>query len=222
MAIDTTTAASSARGSAAVQTAANRLSSDYQSFLKLLTAQLANQDPLEPMDSSTFVTQLAQLSQVEQAITMNSNLDLITTQLANAGLQGDMQFIGRTVTVPSTKLVLTSGSADFGLVLGATAKAVTAEVLADDGTVIRRFEDLPTAAGAMHRVDWDGLDGVGLPVPDGTFQVKLTALDADGNAIGATTYTSAKVQRLSLDGWISTLHLSTGETAYSGQVVAVE
>ena len=206
----------------ASQAAAARLSDDYQSFLKLLTAQLANQDPLEPMDSSTFVTQLAQLSQVEQAISTNASLELIANQLANAGLQGDMQYIGRTVTVPGTKVTLENGAGSFGFLLGATARSVKAEILAADGTVIRRFADLPTEPGNMHEVDWDGLDNVGLPVPDGIYTIRLTALDAEGEAVTATAHTATRVERLTLDGWTSTLHLANGETAFPGQVIGVE
>lgn len=221
MAIDAISS-TAGQGSSAAQGAATRLSADYQSFLKLLTAQLANQDPLEPMDSSTFVTQLAQLSQVEQAITSNANLERITNQLANAGLQGDMQFIGRAVTVPGAALVLEGGSARFGYAVSTDAKTVTAEVLGEDGTVIRRFEDLPTSAGKVHDVDWDGLDSYGLPVPDGTFTVKLTALDTEPEAIAGTTFATSQVERLTFDGWISTLHLANGEEVYAAQVVAVE
>lgn len=220
MAIDAVSGASSTQTS--TQNATSRLSADYQSFLKLLTAQLSNQDPLAPMDSSTFVTQLAQLSQVEQAITTNNNLETISSQLANSALLYDMQLIGRTVTVPGNTVALENGAGGFDYQLSTSAQSMKAEILADDGKVIRQFESLPTGAAEMHHVTWDGLDRLGLPVPDGTFTVKLTALDSAGNTIGVTGYSTATVQRLSLETGLSTLHLDNGKTAYSAQVVAVE
>jgi flagellar basal-body rod modification protein FlgD len=68
---------------------------DYNAFLKLLIAQLKNQDPSQPMDSTAFVAQLATFSQVEQSITANSKLDSL---LAASGLSIANAVIGRTIT----------------------------------------------------------------------------------------------------------------------------
>jgi flagellar basal-body rod modification protein FlgD len=68
---------------------------DYNSFLKLLIAQLQNQDPSQPMDSTAFVAQLASFSQVEQSINANSKLDSLLTA---SGLSIADSVIGRTVT----------------------------------------------------------------------------------------------------------------------------
>lgn len=68
---------------------------DYNSFLKLLIAQLKNQDPSQPMNSTAFVAQLAQFSQVEQSVNANSKLDLLLTA---SGLSIADSVIGRTVT----------------------------------------------------------------------------------------------------------------------------
>ena len=119
--------------------AANKLNSDYKTFLTLLTAQLTNQDPLEPMDSSTFVTQLAQLSQVEQAIQTNTNLESIRAQLSTAGLTNDLGLIGHEVSVPGNLFDLSGGqlrSATWAQVRAAEARvqAAVPEVLPlDDG-----------------------------------------------------------------------------------------
>jgi flagellar basal-body rod modification protein FlgD len=76
-------------------TTASAASLDYSAFLKLFIAQLKNQDPTQPMDSSQFVAQLATFSQVEQAYSTNSKLDSLLT--ANSLSIGD-QVIGRTIT----------------------------------------------------------------------------------------------------------------------------
>jgi flagellar basal-body rod modification protein FlgD len=74
---------------------------DYQSFLKLLVAQMKNQDPTNPMDSTQYVAQLASFSQVEQSIQINSKLDQMLQSSALA--QADA-IIGRTVTSADGKI----------------------------------------------------------------------------------------------------------------------
>lgn len=82
-------------GTSATTTSAAKASVDYQSFLKLLVAEMKNQDPTQPMDSTQYIAQLASFSQVEQSIQVNSKLDslLQLSQLSQAG-----SIIGKTVT----------------------------------------------------------------------------------------------------------------------------
>ena len=82
-------------GSSATTTSAAKANVDYQSFLKLLVAEMKNQDPTQPMDSTQYIAQLASFSQVEQSIQVNSKLDslLQLSQLTQAG-----SIIGKTVT----------------------------------------------------------------------------------------------------------------------------
>ncbi|RCS23992.1 flagellar hook assembly protein FlgD [Phyllobacterium salinisoli] len=81
--------------------AANAASADYQSFLKLLVAQMKNQDPTEPMDSTQYISQLATFSNVEQAVQMNSKLEKL---LGNSALSQADGLIGRTVTSADGKI----------------------------------------------------------------------------------------------------------------------
>lgn len=74
---------------------------DYQTFLKLLVAQMKNQDPTQPMDATQQVTQLAQFSSVEQAVQMNTKLDQL---LASSSLSQADGIIGRTVTSADGKI----------------------------------------------------------------------------------------------------------------------
>ncbi|PRD42656.1 flagellar basal body rod modification protein [Phyllobacterium phragmitis] len=76
-------------------TTASAASADYQSFLKLLVAQMKNQDPTEPMDSTQYVSQLATFSNVEQAVQMNSKLEQLLGSFSLSQADG---LIGRTVT----------------------------------------------------------------------------------------------------------------------------
>lgn len=101
------TAASAAKSKTAV---------DYQSFLKLLVAEMKNQDPTKPMDSTQYVAQLASFSQVEQSVQINSKLEMM---LQTSALSQADSLIGRNIT-----------SAD-----GKTTGVVKEVVLASDGIV---------------------------------------------------------------------------------------
>ncbi|KXF76007.1 flagellar basal body rod modification protein [Paramesorhizobium deserti] len=79
----------------ATSSAASAATADYNSFLKLLVAQMKNQDPTQPMDSTQYVSQLATFSNVEQAVQMNSKLEKL---LGNSALSQADGLIGRTVT----------------------------------------------------------------------------------------------------------------------------
>ena len=114
------TTASSVTSSTASQ-AAEKASIDYDSFLKLLIAQMKNQDPTDPMDASEQIAQLATFSQVEQSIQMNSNLETLIT--GNA-LTNASSYIGKTITSADEK---TSGIVASVRVYSDTMVATTTE-----------------------------------------------------------------------------------------------
>lgn len=110
MAVDTITSAtstpttnvptSSAATAKSAASASAKASVDYQSFLKLLIAQMKNQDPTDPMDASQQIAQLATFSQVEQSIQMNSNLETLISGNALTNASG---YIGKTITSADEK-----------------------------------------------------------------------------------------------------------------------
>lgn len=214
-----TTNSSSTSASAAAQAS---LSADYQTFLQLLTAQVANQDPLEPMDSTTFVSQLAQLSQVEQTIITNSNLEGIAAQLAATTSFSDVGLIGRTVLMSSSEFELgASGSAELSYRLAEEASSVTATILSDQGVALRSYDGLPTSPGQAHELYWDGNDFHGLPLPEGGYRVRIDAVDAQGETISYETFVEAEVESVLFTSGISQLQLANGEVVSSSAIKAV-
>ena len=217
------TAITAATASTATATSSmNTLSSDYNSFLQLLTAQVANQDPLEPMDSSTFVSQLAQLSSVEQQIITNAHLENIGGQVTTAAVLNDLSFVGHEVTIATDQVELIDSEASFFYELEDTAATVSAQVYASDGTLVKEFTGLDTAAGTMTGVTWDGTDSTGLPVPDDTFTVQIVAEDAAGESVGAATYATTGVEGITYANGLSQLLLRSGETNTSANILAME
>ncbi|MDH4414727.1 MAG: flagellar hook assembly protein FlgD [Rhizobium sp.] len=102
-----TTNTSSTSNSSTSKTAAEKASLDYDSFLKLLIAQMKNQDPTDPMDASEQISQLATFSQVEQSIQTNSNLETLIT--GNA-LTNASSYIGKPITSADEKTTGTVAS----------------------------------------------------------------------------------------------------------------
>ncbi|MEL6314472.1 MAG: flagellar hook capping FlgD N-terminal domain-containing protein [Pseudomonadota bacterium] len=199
----------------------SRLAGDFNSFLQLLTAQVSNQDPLAPMDSSTFVTQLAQLSQVEQTVSVNTNLEVISSQIAAANNLTDVDLIGRDVTIVGDSFGNTSTSGTLGYELAVEATSVSARITTEEGALVRTFNNLPTLPGTRQEITWDGLDETGTPVADETLVFELEAYDADGAPVPFIGYVNAKVESVLLEGDASELLLSNGEKVPSSSVLAV-
>ncbi|QPZ89808.1 flagellar hook assembly protein FlgD [Thioclava electrotropha] len=217
----TNPAATATDTTATANPAQSKLSADYNSFLQLLTAQIKNQDPLKPMDSTQFVSQLAQLSQVEQSVQTNTNLKTIDAKLSAIGGMSDVALMGKTVSLASDRIELRDGQASTSYELAAPADKVTAIIKTEDGTELRRITGLPGRSGEKIALSWDGRDSAGLPVPDDTFRVEIDAQDADGNAVSYDTYPSTQVEQVRFSSQGQSLVLRNGEEVPSSLIVAV-
>lgn len=210
---------SSAQGAA--QASAQGLNTDYQSFLKLLVAQVQNQDPMAPMDSTTFVSQLAQLSQVEQAIMTNTNLEKVVDRLDVSQAFSDVALIGRDVRVASDNIELAGGVASFDYALADTASNVSISILAEDGSVVRTLPQPVTSPGAPVTVLWDGYDGSGRQLADGTYSVRVNAVNPEGNAVASTVTTATSVRQISYKDGTPMLVLGNGDEIPSSSILGV-
>lgn len=213
--------AGGAASQTASQSARTKFNEDYTSFLKLLTAQIQNQDPLSPIDSTTFVTQLAQLTQVEQTISSNATLEKISSQLASSEAISGVGLIGRDISLATDKLELRGGSAAFDYRLAESASQVTARIKAEDGTVVRELTGLAGTADERHGVEWDGRDGNGLPVPDADFVVEMEVKTADDKPVAASTYSTTRVEQVMFEGGEPRLLLRNGDKVIAGQILSI-
>ncbi len=177
-----TTTTSQAQSSA---TSLAKLSDNYTSFLKLLTAQLQNQDPLKPMDTKDFTQQLVQFAGVEQSIATNKNLEnLITLQTASQNAAAT-SYIGRTVESIGDKQPLVDGKAKWGYAFDGTPANVQLFVKDKDGNVVYQTAGATSAGGQTF--DWNGKDMNGLDVPAGDYTLAISAKDAAGNSVKTST-----------------------------------
>ena len=203
------------------ETSLSQLGQDYETFLGLLVAQIQNQDPLEPMDATQFVSQIATLTQVEQSVNMNAQLEQLRSSLALTASMSEASLIGRTVSVPADTINLHAVGMPvaFGYELEGTASTVGAVITDASGNVVRTIEQLPTTTGVINEVVWDGLDAYGQPAPAGTYRMSLTAEDATG---GYNTFVRDTVDSVSYVGGQQFLNLAGGTMARSGDIVKIE
>lgn len=175
----------------AAATASGKLADTYDSFLKLLTTQLQHQDPLSPMDSNQFVSQLVAFAGVEQQIASNSNLEKLIALQSSGITSGSLGYIGKTVEAVGNTNQLANGQAKFAYTLPSNAASVSLGVVDGLGRLVYAANG-PTSAGE-HDFTWNGVDAAGNTLPDGPYQLRINAVDTNGNTITATTSVIGKV-----------------------------
>ncbi|MBI1776513.1 MAG: flagellar hook assembly protein FlgD [Proteobacteria bacterium] len=197
------TGISSLTNSSATSNASNstnalaNLSQTADKFLTLLTTQLKNQDPLSPMDSTQFTTQLVQFSAVEQSITTNKNLEkLISLQTGNQVSQATT-YIGHTIRANGSSQQLQNGAATFGYNLSATAQATSIAITDSTGKVV--FHGVGETATGDHSFSWDGKDDNGIQLADGTYKITVGAVDRQNQPVTVTTQVGGKVTGVEVD-----------------------
>ena len=165
--------------------AAKSLSGTYDSFLKLLTTQLQHQDPLSPMDSSQFVSQLVQFSEVEQAIATNSNLEnLIKIDTSNQTTAA-LGYIGSTVEASGNSAPLQNGQAQFSYTI--TTPGANEIVITDqNGSPVATANGDATAG--KHTFTWDGTKIDGSKATDGVYNIQLVGADGTPMTVDTTGF----------------------------------
>lgn len=199
------------------QTQSIKLTNDFGDFLRLLTTQLQNQDPLNPMDSNEFTNQLVQFSQVEQAINTNKKLDdMLSLQLASISNVA-LGYVGMEITYTSGEAHW-DGTKDIRInyALTTDAKIAKINIYDENGTLVRNM-DAPKSTGA-HKVEWDGKDNNGNTVPVGTYSIKVDAADNQDKPISVTSAVSGTVRGIESQNGV--IFLLVGERAVAlGNVI---
>jgi flagellar basal-body rod modification protein FlgD len=142
---------------------------DFQSFLTLLTAQLRNQDPLQPLDSTQFVAQLASFSTVEQLVGVNDRLD---AQASQATAENGAQFaswIGHAASAIDGRFTASGGPEAFSVPQISGTERIEAVVMSANGREIDRFPVVPDAAGGAI---WGSASALGV-APGAELRIEL-------------------------------------------------
>jgi flagellar basal-body rod modification protein FlgD len=185
-------------------------------FLKIFLAQLSQQDPTSPADSTAFVAQLAQFSSLE--LQQNANTDLESLMMGQAAAQqtSATNLVGKNVTFNSNNVSLTSGQPTIiNAGLGSAAANVTTVISDASGKTVRTIKLGANAAGPLS-LTWDGRDDQGNALPSGTYQAAVSAAAAGGASVAVTQTQTGEVSGISFSGGstqlivgASTVQLST-------------
>lgn len=168
-----------------------KLTENYTAFLKLLTAQLMNQDPLKPMDTKDFTQQLVQFAGVEQSISTNKNLEnLIKLQQAGQTAQATA-YIGRTVQALGDTQELNDGKATWGYKLDGDTANTDVFIFNKSGALV--YQGVGNKTAGEHEFAWDGKDQNGLTAPAGEYTMRISAKDAANANVTSTTTVNLKV-----------------------------
>jgi flagellar basal-body rod modification protein FlgD len=172
---------------------------DENAFLKLLTAQLANQNPLSPVDNQAFVAQLAQFSSVEQLHALSSRLDTLLLATASQNQMTTASLVGKDVTYRATGIDLDGKSAPALQARLEGQGTVTALVTDESGRTVRTLSLGSHAAGTFD-LGWDGKGDAGQQLPPGHYTLELSARGADGAAVPVEARARGRVSGVSFDG----------------------
>lgn len=190
-AIQPTTAANTAAATSGTGSA-NANANTEDRFLKLLVAQMKNQDPLNPVDNAQVTSQMAQIQTVSGIDKLNATVQGLNSQFAQLQALGGAALVGRNVLVEGNRLVATDGVGRGGFELASQADRVKLEVLDASGRVIDT-QELGAQASGRSSFDWTPSAGV-----DATQAAKFRLSATLGTTtVAAVTYTNDRVDAVS-------------------------
>jgi flagellar basal-body rod modification protein FlgD len=197
---------------AAVQSDAEK---SQDRFLKLLVAQLNNQDPMNPMDNAQMTSQMAQINTVSGIQQLNETMKSMATQYsAMQTLQG-ASMVGRDVMTEGNSLSITNGVGKAGIDLAADASNVSVQVLSPGGQLLDTL-NLGAKAAGRHNFEWNASSytGTGAPV----FKVSASQ---GGKAVSTTSLARSTVESISTDAGALSLTLKTGQSIAYNAIKAI-
>jgi flagellar basal-body rod modification protein FlgD len=210
--IDAVTSTATTSASAAMK---QTMGMNKDDFLTLFVTQLKNQDPMNPMDGTQFIGQLAQLTQVEQAYNTNSNLEKLIGMMNDSSAMSSVSYIGKEVTAAGSQVALTSGGeAKLSYVVPKTAEQVVVDIKDSSGSTVRTLTQGQTAAGTASLV-WDGKNDAGTALPSGTYTFAVKGVDSSGNTFTCDSRTGGKVDGVSFAGSSPVLKVGGLEIPFS-------
>ncbi|MEP4034620.1 flagellar hook capping FlgD N-terminal domain-containing protein [Roseibium polysiphoniae] len=195
--VGNTTSTSSTSSSA---TSSTGLTGNYELFLSLLTTQIQNQDPLDPLDSAEYTNQLVQYSSVEQSIQTNANLEEMLATLKSNEASSYVSYLGSEVTAAGGTTMLSDGEASWSYSINEAASG-TIEVRNASGAVV--YSEEVSLDGGAGKFEWDGVGDSGSTSPEGAYTIGFNLKDSSGNAEAAS---------VEISGVVDGVDMSTGST----------
>lgn len=215
--ISSYTSTAAAASKASTQSATASLTSDFETFLRLMTTQAQYQDPLEPMDSSDYTAQLAQFSSVEQQVLTNDNLAEIMTQLNLSNMTQLTGWVGKEVRAQAAAHFDGTNPVTVAPNPAAAADVVQMVVYDESETEVARIE-LPVSADLY---EWDGKTQDGTQLGAGNYTFVIESYQDEEVILSEVAEVYGKVaESQSYDGQVA-LVLESGTAVLASSVTAL-
>ncbi|MES0870781.1 flagellar hook assembly protein FlgD [Pseudovibrio denitrificans] len=179
--------------------AQNSINANFDLFISLLTTQIQNQDPLEPLDSSEYTNQLVQYTMVEQQVATTEKLDEQLTQLKTQSASQFVNYIGKEVTAQSSTAQLKDDKASWNLDAVSAGKATVTIKNSEGAEVYQKEIDLVEGDNTF---EWDGVATNGTKAEDGAYSIDIITKDANGEPFAVQT---------EVKGTVDAVDFSTGD-----------
>jgi flagellar basal-body rod modification protein FlgD len=187
---------SSSSSSSLSSTTGTTLAGNFQTFLTLLTTQLQNQNPLDPLDTNQFTQQLVEFAGVEQQLKTNDQLSsLVSLQQTTQATQA-LGFVGKTAVVNGSTTALSNSQATWDLNVPTTS-TVTISIANSAGQTVFTG-NYSASAGNDQPFTWNGQGNDGTQWPDGQYTMTATAQDSTGNSVAVSTEIAGTVDSVDL------------------------
>jgi flagellar basal-body rod modification protein FlgD len=191
----------------------SNLADNYDTFLVLLTAQLQNQDPLAPMDSTQFTEQLVQFSQVEQQIRTNEQLEGLVGQYQAASAGAALSYLGKDAIISAADTTYVhsdtkENETNWAYNLSSGADEVTVEVKDSSGRVVYTADG--ERSQGEHLFAWDGTTNAGTIAPTGVYTLSVKAKDSVGASIDTSISVRETIMGVDFSGTTPLVITGTG------------
>ena len=187
---------SGSSASAANALASSQIAGNFQSFLTLLTTQLQNQNPLDPLDTNQFTQQLVEFAGVQQQLNTNDSLATLVSLQQTAQSTQALGFVGKTAVVNGSTAGLTNGSATWELSIP-TNSTLNVTIASSTGQTVFSGSYAVTAGNNQPFV-WNGQGSDGTQYSSGNYTMTATAKDSSNNTVAVTTQVQGVVNSVDL------------------------
>lgn len=188
-----------------------------QNFLRMLTVQLQNQDPLNPMDNAAMTAQLAQLNMVDGINKLNTSVTAMMAQLKAATSLSMADSVGRSVLSEGAKMYYMGQPMGMAAQLNTNAQSLLAVLRDAQGQEVDRI-DLGAARAGVTDFIWDGRDAQGQAAAEGVYTLELLAKDAQGEDLAVKSYVSAMVSSIGVQDGVVKLGLHDGRSLEADEI----
>jgi flagellar basal-body rod modification protein FlgD len=192
----------------------------YNHHTRLLTTQLQNQNPLDPLDTNQFTQQLVEFASVEQQINMNTNLQTLISMQQTSEATSALQLVGSTITVSGNSATLsnaTNSPATWSL-NAATPATANVTITSAAGTTV--YTGTRSLNAGTQSFTWSGKGNNGQTWPDGTYTLSINATGANGQAVTVSTQVQGVVSAVNTSSNPPTLTVN-GQTVQLSQITSI-